>query len=108
MPRSKRSPKTGGRAKGTPNKATAEIKAIAREYGPAAIKQAAKLAGLVDGGKGKADSEAARIAALNLVLDRGYGKAAQPHTGEGGEGPVQIQDLLNAIDGKTRGIPTGG
>ena len=95
----------GGRKRGTPNKATAEIKSLARKYGPAAIKEAAKLAGLVGNGKGRAESEQARIAALSIILDRAYGKAAQPHTGEGGEGPVQIQQLLDAIDGKTRGIP---
>jgi hypothetical protein len=27
--------KTGGRQKGSPNKASAEIKAVAKEYGPA-------------------------------------------------------------------------
>lgn len=108
MAKAKGAPKTGGRVKGTPNKATAEIKDIARQYGPAALKEAAKLAGLVDNGSGKAESEQARLSALNIILDRAYGKAAQPHTGEGGEGPVQIQDLLNSIDGKTRGIPTSG
>ena len=67
----------GGRAKGTPNKATSEIKDIAQAYGPEAIKQAARLAGLLDNGEGKAESEAARVAALNILLDRGYGKPSQ-------------------------------
>lgn len=108
MAKAKGASKTGGRKAGIPNKVTVEIKEIARRYGPSALKEAAKLAGLVDNGEGKADSEQARIAALNIILDRAYGKAAQPLTGEGGEGPVQIQELLNSIDGKTRGIPTGG
>ena len=58
------------------------------------------------GAKGKAQSEQAQIAACKEILDRGYGKAAQPLTGEGGEGPIQIRDLLASIDGKTRGIPS--
>lgn len=74
--------KTGGRTAGTPNKATAEIKALAQKHAPAAVKELARLAE-------KAESEAARVAAIKELLDRGYGKAAQPHTGEGGEGPVQ-------------------
>lgn len=36
------------------------------------------------------ESEAARVAAANSLLDRGWGKAAQPHTGEDGEGPLEI------------------
>ena len=66
-----------GRKKGTPNKATREIRDVARQWGPAAIKEAAKLAGLTDNGKFKAASEQARISALNVILDRAYGKAAQ-------------------------------
>lgn len=102
----------GGRVAGTPNKATVEIKDLAREWGPSAIGALAKLAGLHVGEDGMplgmAESEQARIAAMTIILDRAYGKAAQPHTGEGGEGPVLIKDLLSSIDGKTRGIPTGG
>ena len=94
-----------GRKAGVPNRTTAECKACARKYGPAAIRELAKLAGLMPGGKGKAQSEQAQIAACKEILDRGYGKAAHPLTGEGGEGPIQIRELLSSIDGKTRGIP---
>lgn len=52
----------------------------------------AELAGFAVGEDGQklkaAESEAAQIAATKELLDRGYGKAAQPQTGEGGEGPV--------------------
>ena len=94
-----------GRKAGVPNKASAECKACARKYGPAAIKELVKLAGLLPGGKGRAENEQARIAAMAIILDCAYGKPAQPYTGEGEEGPIQIQDLLKAVDGKTRGIP---
>jgi hypothetical protein len=94
-----------GRKAGIPNKATTECKAAARKYGPAAIRELAKLAGLMPGGKGKAVSEQAQIAACREILDRGYGKPSQPFTGEGGEGPIQIRELLGSIDGRTRGIP---
>lgn len=82
--------KTGGRAAGVPNKATREIKDIAKAYGPAAIEAAARLAGLVSEGEGKAESEQARLSALQLILDRGYGKATQAITGEDG-GAIQHQ-----------------
>lgn len=37
------------------------------------------------------ESEQARIQASAILLDRGYGKAAQPVTGEDGEGPVVVE-----------------
>lgn len=99
MPRgSKPGERRGGRQRGTLNRVTREIRALARVYGPAAIEEAAKLAGLSDGGKFKAGSEQAQIAAINIILDRAYGKAAQPHTGEGGEGAMQLQGLLRTVD----------
>lgn len=59
--------KTGGRTAGTLNKATREIKAVAAKHGPLAIKELARLAI-------EAESEQARVAACNALLDRGYGK----------------------------------
>ena len=51
-----------------PNKATAEIRALAREHGPDVIKELAHLAK-------EAQSEQARISACNALLDRGYGRS---------------------------------
>lgn len=81
-----------GRKKGTPNKATAEIKELAREHGPAAIKALAQL--LMS-----ADSDTARIAAAKELLDRGYGKATatQEISGPGGaplQGPVLVMETV--------------
>lgn len=66
--------KTGGRQKGTLNKATASVKALAQKHGPAAIAELARLAT-------KAESEAARVAAIRELLDRAYGKSKQPLVG---------------------------
>lgn len=63
--------KTGGRQKGTLNKATADVKAAAQKYGPAAL---LTLAGIMK----KGDSDASRVAAAKELLDRGYGKSRQP------------------------------
>ncbi|BAH98978.1 hypothetical protein WSS15_03310 [Acetobacter pasteurianus] len=73
-------PKTGGRQKGTPNKATREIKEIAQAYTDTAI---ATLAFIAENG----ESEAARVSAANSILDRAYGKPrlALEHSGPDGQ-----------------------
>ncbi len=70
-----------GRKKGIPNKATAEIKELAQQYAPAAVKELGRL--MIE-----AESEAARVSAIKEILDRAYGKAPQALTGEDG-GPIQ-------------------
>ena len=64
-----------GRKPGSPNRATAEVRDLALEYGPAAVKELARLGGLVDEGEGKAQSEGARVQACNALIERAYGKA---------------------------------
>ena len=73
----------GGRQKGTPNKVTSEIRAIAQKHGPAALRELARLTT-------EADQLSVRVAAIKELLDRGYGKSPQPITGEGGEGDVGV------------------
>ncbi len=79
----------GGRQKGSLNKATAEIKVVAREYGPDCIAKLAALAGLVEGAT-PAQSEQARVSAIKEILDRAYGKAPQAIVGADGEGPAKL------------------
>lgn len=71
--------KFGGRKPGTPNKITAEVRALAQQYSPAAFAELARLAT-------QATSEQARVAAIKEILDRAYGKSPQALevTGEGG------------------------
>ena len=61
--------KTGGRRKGTPNKATAEIKAASQLHGDE----------LVDGllALTTSDDERVRLGAIQACLDRGWGRPAQ-------------------------------
>lgn len=59
-----------GRKAGSPNKITAEIKAIAQEHGEKAIKL------LVDM-MYTAQSDSTKVMAAKELLDRGYGKATQ-------------------------------
>ena len=73
--------KTGGRRKGTPNRATAEIKAAFQKHGKALVEALLALT--------KSDDERVRLGAINACLDRGWGRPAQAFTDEGG-GPVTI------------------
>jgi hypothetical protein len=59
-----------GRPKGAPNKATADIRDAAQEYTEMALQVLVSVAQ-------KGDSEAARVAAANSILDRGHGKPKQ-------------------------------
>ena len=60
-----------GRPKGSLNKATASIKAIAQPYCPEAVDT------LVNIMRDPEKPPQARVAAANAILDRGYGKAPQ-------------------------------
>ena len=59
-----------GRPAGVPNKITADIKALAQEHAPAAIRELATILTT-------SENDQARIAAAKELLDRGYGKATQ-------------------------------
>ena len=92
-----------GRKPGARSQLTLDGQALAQEYGPAAIRKAAELAGLVtevvpnslgDGEVekpvGQATSEAVRVSALNIIIERAFGKAAQPlHHGDNEGGKLQ-------------------
>ena len=60
--------KTGGRRRGTPNRATAEVRDLALDHGPAAVAELARLFR-------EAQSGTARIAACNSIIERAYGRA---------------------------------
>ena len=78
-----------GRKAGTPNTVTADIKALARSHGAAAIE---KLVDLMNGKvKGKDVAHATQAAAALSLLDRGFGKPAQQTivTGDDENGPVR-------------------
>jgi len=66
-------------------KSITDIRAEARKHTNTAIKT---LVGIATQAKAP---PAARVTAAQVLLDRGWGKAAQPHTGEDGEGPLVIQ-----------------
>jgi len=65
-------------------KTLTDIRSLARAHTETAINV---LAGIMQ----QADAPpAARVAAVNSLLDRGWGKPPQPHDGDGEGGPVQL------------------
>lgn len=62
--------KTGGRTKGTPNKANADLRALAQQYTAEAVETLVEI-------MRSGESEAARATAADKLLDRGHGKATQ-------------------------------
>ena len=90
MPRggSKPGERRGGRRKGTPNKATAGLKAAFQEHDKALVKGLLALT--------KSDDENIRLKAIQACLDRGWGKPTQSVTGEDGEYPA-ITEIRHII-----------
>lgn len=122
---SKPGERRGGRQKGTPNKATAEVRSLARQFGPEAVEKLVKLMRgqdqRIDRLIGKLidsppDDKTARktmyqlvakleernvqneLGAVKELLDRAYGKAPQALTGEDGQGPVKFLIEKTIVD----------
>src|SRR5215831_14088904 len=64
-------------------KIPADLRSLARGHTALCIKV---LAGIVQNGQ----NDAARVAVAAALLDRGWGRPPQAHTGEDGEGAIQI------------------
>ena len=64
-------PKTGGRVAGTPNRATADVKAVAATYTTAALETLAAIM------QDATAPHSARVSAANALLDRAVGKPRQ-------------------------------
>jgi len=76
-----------GNPSGRPKKRLPDGRTIAEaamEHAELALKTLAEIAGNAGA------SEAARVSASNALLDRGFGKAAQPVVGDDDEPPVQF------------------
>lgn len=79
-----------GRPRGSLNKATADIKALAGKYSPKAIERLAHL--MIH-----AESEAAQVAACKEIIDRAHGKASQPIGGADDLPPIAVQEIKRTI-----------
>lgn len=76
-------------------KISADLRSLARGHTELAIKV---LAGLLSQ---EAVPAAARVQAAGILLDRGWGKAPQAHTGEdGGDISITIRRIVETVDKK--------
>jgi hypothetical protein len=76
----------GGRPKLPPH-----IREMARALTEEAIETAAQIM------RDPAETGSARMAAVNAILDRGWGKPAQPVDGDGEGGPIRFQRIERVI-----------
>ena len=83
-----------GRKLGSLNKITREVKEMAREHGPAAIKH---LVHVMKNGS----SEQAQVTAAREILDRAYGKPTQYHD------VTRRTDLTDLTDAELAAIASG-
>jgi hypothetical protein len=77
---------------------TADIRSLARAHTSSAIRTLAAICA-------KKPSDGARVAAAGILLDRGWGKAPQNHTGSDGEGDIRVT-IRHIIEGKGEPLPT--
>lgn len=89
--------KTGGRVAGTPNKATAEIKALAGVYSAETIE-------ILIGIARNADSDAAKVAACRELLDRGHGKPMQSTELTGKDGKNMSITVVTGVPTKANAM----
>ena len=64
-------------------KMPADLRSLCRSYTETTVRMVAGIA--KDG-----NSETAKLTAAHMLWERGWGKAAQPVTGEDGEGAIEI------------------
>lgn len=69
-----------GRPKGVPNKVGRDVRALAQQYGPGALRGLAILAGMAPpkGKEKRSEHDQVRKSAMDSLLDRAYGKPSQP------------------------------
>ena len=73
-------------------KAPADLRSLARAHTELGIQT---LAGIAR----NSTSDAARVQAVGMLLDRGWGKAPQPHAGADGDGDIRIT-IRQIVEGR--------
>lgn len=92
--------KTGGRVAGTPNKATADVKAAAQQYTSEAVEALARI-------MRTSESDAAKVAAIKEILDRAHGKPKQSMDVDATVRSDPVADLMKDIARHGRPSPRG-
>lgn len=101
MPRVQGHPKTGGRRKGTPNKIGADYREAARAYTLEALKTLARV-------MREGQSEQARVAAANAILDRAWGKPSVMLAGDpSAPFELQLKAVADTLRNRLEAIESG-
>ena len=79
-----------GNPSGRP-KVIAHVRDLAREHTPEAILT------LVEVMRNKEETGAARVAASNSIIDRGYGKPTQPIAGDNDGDPIRVVNRVEIV-----------
>ena len=74
-----------------------DIRSLARAHTESCIRNLAIIAA-------QGESESARVTAISALLDRGWGKAPQAHTGENGEGDIRVI-VRHILDTRDKPVP---
>ena len=80
-------------------KAPIEIRSLARQHTEEAINALLRILRKEDA------TDSAVVAASSAILDRGWGKPAQPIDGDGEGGPIAIQAIVRKIVDPSGGTP---
>lgn len=75
-------------------RAPTDIRSLARKHTTLAINTLAAIAR-------RSKSDTARVQASSYLIERGWGKAIQPHAGEDGEGPIVVE-IINKVREKKK------
>ena len=73
-------------------RAAVNLQSLARVHTETCIRQLAAIAA-------QSESDSARVTACGMLLDRGWGKAPQSHTGENGEGGIRVV-IRHIVEGR--------
>lgn len=87
MAAAKNHAKAGGRKSGIPNKVTRELREMAQSYGPEGLQIAVRIM------RNPKLPASARIAAIDKIWDRAYGKPAQAVSHSGTVGTYDLEQL---------------
>jgi len=79
-------------------KAPVDLRSLARSHTEMCLRV---LCGIAQ----NSESDSARVAAVGLIWDRGWGKAPQAHTGEDGEGDIRVT-IRHIVQGITNAPAT--
>jgi len=91
--------KTGGRRKGVPNKATAEVKAAIQKHGHELVEALLALT--------KSDDERVRLSAILAALDRGWGRPTQAVDLGGEMAITKIERVIIKPENRSTAAPSG-